>query len=119
MSVEVALILFCIYCLGAILCGVVQIFIQNRRLSGYDPRYMRYPPPERSPYKPIEVWWLFSRGEFAAFVINCLTVPVFVMLHFYLSQFMDSKGSAALTGVPILLIILFISPAVERKIDGF
>ena len=64
-----------IYFIGVFVCGLVQLYTQHLRLVGVDRRRWHHPPPERSPYKPIEVWWMFSRGEFAAFLLNCFAVP--------------------------------------------
>ena len=62
-----------IYFIGVFVCGLVQLYTQHLRLVGVDRRRWHHPP-ERSPYKPIEVWWMFSRGEFAAFLLNCFAV---------------------------------------------
>ena len=77
------------------------------------------PPPERSPYKPIEVWWMFSRGEFAAFLLNCFAVPGLLLLTFPLGWYIGGDAASFITGLGVLLFVLFISPIAERLIDGF
>ena len=44
-----------IYFIGVFVCGLVQLYTQHLRLVGVDRRRWHHPPPERSPYKPIEV----------------------------------------------------------------
>ena len=48
-----------IYFIGVFVCGLFQLYTQHLRLVGVDRRRWHHPPPERSPYKPIEVWWMY------------------------------------------------------------
>ena len=108
-----------IYFIGVFVCGLVQLYTQHLRLVGVDRRRWHHPPPERSPYKPIEVWWMFSRGEFAAFLLNCFAVPGLLLLTFPLGWYIGGDAASLITGLGVLFFVLFISPIAERLIDGF
>ena len=108
-----------IYFIGVFVCGLVQLYTQHLRLVGVDRRRWHHPPPERSPYKPIEVWWMFSRGEFAAFLLNCFAVPGLLLLTFPLGWYIGGDAASLITGLGVLFFVLFISPSAERLIDGF
>ena len=107
-----------IYFIGVFVCGLVQLYTQHLRLVGVDRRRWHHPP-ERSPYKPIEVWWMFSRGEFAAFLLNCFAVPGLLLLTFPLGWYIGGDAASFITGLGVLLFVLFISPIADRLIDGF
>ena len=107
-----------IYFIGVFVCGLVQLYTQHLRLVGVDRRRWHHPP-ERSPYKPIEVWWMFSRGEFAAFLLNCFAVPGLLLLTFPLGWYIGGDAASFITGLGVLFFVLFISPIAERLIDEF
>ena len=65
------------------------------------------------------VWWMFSRGEFAAFLLNCFAVPGLLLLTFPLGWYIGGDAASFITGLGVLFFVLFISPIAERLIDGF
>ncbi len=109
-----------IYFIGVFVCGLVQLYTQHLRLVGVDRRRWHHPPPERSPYKPIEVWRMFSRGSSRrVFAEICFAVPGLLLLTFPLGWCIGGDAASLITGLGVLFFVLFISPIAERLIDGF
>ena len=108
-----------IYFIGVFVCGLVQLYTQHLRLVGVDRRRWHHPPPERSPYKPIEVWWMFSRGEFAAFLLNCFAVPGFCCSPSRWGGTSAATQPALSRGLAYCFLCCSSPPIAERLIDGF